>query len=155
MDYRAVKSQFRQTGKITLKDSRGQVFEWFSPDGCPPGSTGVFLIHELYQLQGLVGSFSEVALDIVEFSPDKVIFHSPPAKGPVIGMNSTGLIKFALIKLPFWHRLLFELRETVVLQWVENTGEVPHSGEQPFPLQAKGSKAMELHADGKVKIINA
>ncbi|NHE59359.1 hypothetical protein [Cyclobacterium plantarum] len=155
MDYRAVKSQFRQTGKITLEDSRGQVFEWLSPGRYPTGASGIFLIHELYQLQALVGSFSEVALDIVEFSPDKVIFHSPPANGPKDGMNSTGLIKFALIKSPFWHRLLFELRETVVLQWVENTEEAPHSGEQPFPLQAKGSKAMELHADGKVKIINA
>jgi len=154
VDYRSVKAQFRQTGKITFQDSRGKVFEWLSAGSNTAGAGGIFLIHEVYQLQALVGNFSEVALDIVEYAPDKVIFHSPPVNGFGNGVNSPGLIKFALIKSPYWHRLLFELRKTVVLQWPEKPEQPGLIGEQPFPLQEYGSKAMELHADGKVKIIH-
>ncbi|SHN13333.1 hypothetical protein SAMN04488057_107180 [Cyclobacterium lianum] len=151
MDYRAVKSQFRQKGTITIKDSRGTTFQWFSPKDPNMPHTGVYLIHEVFQLQALAGSFSEVALDIVEYSADKVIFHSPPAPGINGRVNSGGLIKFALIKSPFWHRLLFELRDTVEMQWVEKSGEIPFLAQEAFPLHFSETETMELHADGRVK----
>lgn len=156
MDYRAAKNQFKKSGSLTFKDPKGAHFRWRKPESPPPGAKGVFLIHEIYQLKALVGAFSEVALDLVEFSPDTVIFHSPPKGFLVSETISEGLITFALIKSPYWHRLLFELTETVYMERIPEVEiDTMIYSEQVFPLPEKGAKSIELHADGKVKILNA
>ncbi|WP_162417993.1 hypothetical protein [Cyclobacterium roseum] len=156
MDYRAAKNQFKETESLTFKYPKGKCFRWVKAGSWQPTGKGVFLIHETYQLQALVGSFSEVALDLVEFSPDTVMFHSPPKGFLGTEMISEGLITFALIKSPYWHRLLFELREIVYMEWIPELVTPDLIGsDQAFPLAEKGARSIELHADGKVKIHNA
>lgn len=158
MDYRAVKMQFRHSGKLCFEDPIGNRFRWGRFDSWNAGNTGIFLLHDLQQLRGLVGTFAEVALDLVEYSSDQVIFHSPPGGFLWGKTNSEGLITFALIKSPYWYRLLYDLREIVYMQWDE--GAEQGEGEwipavQDFPLPAAGGRAIEIHADGRVKIRNA
>ncbi|MDN3689332.1 hypothetical protein [Cyclobacterium jeungdonense] len=141
---------------LSFKDPKGAHFQWGKFGSRQPAGKGVFLIHETYQLQAMVGPFSEVALDLVEFSPDTVIFHSPPKGFLGSEMISEGLITFALIKSPYWHRLLFELREVVYMEWIPEIETADRiCSEQVFPLSENGAKSIELHADGKVKIRNA
>ncbi|WP_375583060.1 hypothetical protein [Cyclobacterium xiamenense] len=148
--------QFINEGKLRFEDPNGTRFQWEKFDSAKGKKDGVFLIHDLQQLRGLVGPFSEVALDLVEYSPDKVVFHSPPAGFLWSETNSKGLITFALIKSAYWRRLLFDLREIVYMQWEGRAaqGEWMRAA-QVFPLPAAGHKAIEIHADGRVKIRNA
>ncbi|MEX0884657.1 MAG: hypothetical protein WDZ72_14405 [Cyclobacteriaceae bacterium] len=152
MDFKIIIETFRKEGKLTIRDGKGHVFQIQKFQNCPPGEEDILLIHEMFQLKGIVGDFSEVALDIVEFSPDKLIFHSPKMGRLFDAPKSNEFIKFALIKHPYWNKLLFRLGEVVFFRpmisssWQVETQEV-------FPLLEGKIKEIQLNAQGGVKIL--
>ena len=152
MDYRELRTQFNKKNKLGFKDQKGNCFEWMKTSQWKRGMEGFFLIHEIYQVQTLLGNFSEVALDIVEYSADEVVFLSPPSSWFLNERNSGGLIKFALINSPQWKQLLYHLKEIVFLKWVDDPETSAIVMAEAFPL-TRSSRSMELHADGRVKII--
>lgn len=152
MDYRELRAQFSKTNKLSFQDQKGACFEWIKTSEWQPGMEGFFLIHEIYQLQSLLGNFSEVALDIVEYAADEVVFQSPPSSLFLNERNSGGLIKFALINSPQWKQLLHKIQELVFLKWVDEPEPAGIPVAEAFPL-CRSSRKMELHADGRVKII--
>jgi len=152
VDYRELRAQFSKTNNLSFQDQKGACFGWIKSSQWKPGMEGLFLIHEIYQLQSLVGNFSEVALDIVEYAADEVVFLSPPSSLFLNERKSEGLIKFALINSPQWKQLLHHIQEMVFLKWVDEPKPSTISGVADFPLNRK-SRMMELHADGRVKII--
>lgn len=146
------KDRFKREGSIAFHDGEGYNFRFLSIQSWKPEEGGILLLFDLYQLKGIVGNFSEVALDIIEFSPDKVVFHSPPVSWLTKEPVSKGLIKFALIKRPFWNRLLYQLGEVVVFQSAETAQDPVHTKEV-FSLNEGNVKEILLKADGGVKII--
>ena len=151
-DIKLSKDRFKKEGCITFRDGGGNTFQFLHLQGWKPDEGGVLLLYDLYQLKGIVGNFFEVALDIIEFSPDKVVFHSPPVSWLTNEPISKGLIKFALIKRPFWNRLLYQIGEIVVFQSVKTALE-PVDTKEIFPLNEGNIKEIQLKADGGVKII--
>ena len=152
VNFKELSAQFSKTNKLSFKDPQGAGFEWIKSSQWKPGMEGLFLIHEIYQLQSLVGNFSEVALDIIEYAADEVVFLSPPSSWFLNGGKSEGLIKFALVSSPQWKQLLHQIREIVFLRWVDEADPNAILGETAFPFTRK-PRLMELHADGRVKII--
>lgn len=146
------KDRFKREGSISFHDGEGNNFQFLCLQSWKPNEGGILLLYDLYQLKGIVGNFSEVALDIIEFSPDKVVFHSPPVSWLTNEPISKGLIKFALIKRPFWNKLLYQLGEVVVFQSVKTAQDSVHTKES-FPLNEENVKEIQLKADGGVKII--
>lgn len=116
------------------------------------GEEGVFLLYDLYQLRSIVPPFSDISLDIIDWAEEPIIFHSPVSPLLQNGPISKGIIKFALIKEPFWNKMLYACGQILVSQEVKDR----HKGlilEQAFPLQGKRVKEMYLSAEGQVKII--
>jgi len=153
VDYKEVSSQFASTGKLSFQDTEGGSFVWIKTSLWKPEMDGVFLIHEIYQLKSLVGNFSDVALDIVEYAADETVFLSPQPSWNINKGKSGGLIKFALVSSPYWKQLLRQIREIVFLKWEDKVLPSAIIGAQTFPFNRK-SRVMELHEDGRVKIIN-
>jgi hypothetical protein len=152
VDYKELNAQFSKTNKLSFQDPKGACFEWIKSSEWKPEMEGFFLIHEIYQVQSLVGNFSEVALDIVEYAADEVVFLSPQSSWFLNGGKSEGLIKFALVSSPQWKQLLHQIREMVFLKWVDEVQPPAILGAAAFPFTRK-SRLIELHADGRVKII--
>ena len=113
MDHKEISRQFTETGKISFEDTQGQGFDWVKVEQWRPEMDGLFLIHEIYQLKSLVGNFSEIALDIVEYAADETIFLSPQPSWNINKGKSGGLIKFALVGSPYWKQILQQIREIV------------------------------------------
>ncbi|EPR69029.1 hypothetical protein [Cyclobacterium qasimii] len=153
MDYKEVSRQFANTGQLSFQDKSGTSFELIKADLWKPEMEGVFLVHEIYQLKSLVGNFSDVALDIVEYAADQTIFLSPQPTWNLNKGKSGGLIKFALVSSAYWKQLLHQIREIVFLKWEDEVLPSAIKGTQNFPFNRK-SRVMELHEDGRVKIIN-
>ncbi|MEX2513688.1 MAG: hypothetical protein WD398_12355 [Cyclobacteriaceae bacterium] len=152
MDFNNIKEIFKNKGELTIHDGKDHVFQFIKLQHWHPAEEDILLIHEMFQLKGLVGNFSEVALDIIEFSPDKLIFHSPSMVKSINAPNSNGFIKFALIKHPFWNKLLFHLREVVVFRAMESSSWQVET-QEIFPLLEGKIKEMQLNAEGGVKIL--
>ncbi|WP_339904126.1 hypothetical protein [uncultured Cyclobacterium sp.] len=153
MDNKEISKQFSGDGKISFEDPNGLSFEWIKVEQWTPEMEGCFLIHEIYQLKSLVGNFSEIALDIVEYAADETIFLSPQPSWNINKGKSGGLIKFALVGVPYWKQILQQIGEIVFLQWKAEVGPSTIKGTQAFPFTRK-SKLMGLYEDGRVKIIN-
>ena len=153
MDYKEISKEFAKSGQLNFQDTKGANFEWIKVTDWKPEMEGVFLVHEIYQLKSLVGNFSDVALDIVEFAADKTIFQSPQPAWNINKGKSGGLIKFALVSSPFWKQVLNQVREIVFLRWQNEVLPSTIKGLQAFPFNRE-SKVMQLHEDGRVKIIN-
>lgn len=154
MEVNHLVSTLKEKGSISFKASSGEVIRWdlVSSVNGSYEADGVFLIHELYQLRGIAKPFSEVSLDIVEWSEDPVIFHTDA--GPLLlGEPFSGrIIKFALIKDPYWKNLLKRIGGTVY-----STYRTDLDGDfiirEPFPLCKGNVKEIYLSAEGQVKMI--
>mgnify|MGYP003136021070 CR=1 FL=1 len=153
MDYKEISKRFASEGQISFEDANGVSFAWVKVDQWKPEMEGCFLIHEIYQLKSLVGNFSDIALDIVEYAADETIFISPQPAWNINKGKSGGLIKFALVGHPYWKKMLQQIREIVFLKWQEDVEPSAISGAEDFPFNQQ-SRLMGLYEDGRVKIIN-
>lgn len=152
MDLYTAIGLLKEKGILQVLDGAGNRFDLKELSVWPQGTAGVFLIHDLFQIRNLAGNFSEVALDIVSYSPDKVIFHSPVNPMLKNGPISNGIIKFVFVKEDFWNRLLFQFGRQLI--FCAGKGErSDFRTEVRFPLFAGNIREIFLGAEGEVKII--
>ncbi|MFC4872385.1 hypothetical protein [Negadavirga shengliensis] len=152
MDLNSAIKVLKEKGSLHAQDSTGNCFDLVELTAWNQKSEGVFLIHDLFQIRNFAGKFSEVALDIVAYSPDKVIFHTPANPYLENGPNFNGIVKFALIKEGFWNKLLYQFSRQLVFS-PEKGGPSDFRSEVRFPLFAENVKELFLGAEGEVKII--
>ncbi|GMQ26800.1 hypothetical protein Aoki45_34830 [Algoriphagus sp. oki45] len=154
MDYSAIVKSFRDSGKVTLKEGNSHLIQLIKPElwGNGEGADGVFLLFDLFQIRSICASFSEVSLDIVDFTSKPTIFHSPVSPTLSFGPIQNSEVKFSLIREPHWNKLLFQLSQPVVVR-ILSQGQADHQVSVFFPLLMKGVKEMFLGPEGEVKII--
>lgn len=146
--------KFKENGSVFLEAGRGVPMKWTTLTSFSDVEVkeGVCLLFDLYQLRSIAPAFSDVSLDIIEWTEEPIIFHTPASPTLNSGPISKGIIKFALIKEPFWNKVLFACGQILVCQDVKEAVDALIL-EEPFPLQQKNVKEMYLSADGQVKII--
>jgi len=142
-----------EEGRITLKDKEGLLFDLIAPqnwDKEKDDAGGVFLLFDLFQIRSIAEQFSEVALDIVEFSEKPVIFHTPAGRTLPGGPTSGGNIRFLMLKKGYWNSLLFNFGKPLVYQKsIYKDSEYVLS--EVFPV---AHRSLFLGPEGDVKIIN-
>jgi hypothetical protein len=154
VSYNLIAKEIKEKGRVVLKDANNISMLWVLPnywDANTDGGDGVFLLHEIFQIRSIAEQFSEVALDIVEFSQKPVVFHTPVNKILSKGPIQNGLIKFFMIKNPEWKKLLFSIAQPVIIKSVQ--AEANFSVSELMPIFSPHVKEMFLTADGEVKIL--
>ncbi|GMQ29418.1 hypothetical protein [Algoriphagus confluentis] len=153
LDHSAIVKSFRDSGKVTIKEGNSHLIQLVKPElwEAEGGNDGVFLLFDLFQIRSVCVPFSEVSLDIVDFSSKPTIFHSPVNPSLSAGPIDHGEVKFSLIREPHWNKLLFQLSQPVVARTVPQ-GQADHQVTVFFPLLMKGVKEMFLGPEGEVKI---
>lgn len=147
-------NKLKENGSVFLRAGRGVPMKWTTLSSFDGGEVkeGICLLFDLYQLRTIAPAFSDVSLDIIDWSEESVIFHTPVSPILKSGPISKGIIKFALIKEPFWNKMLFASGQILVCQELDQENDA-WVLDEPFPLQEKNVKEMYLSADGQVKII--
>lgn len=147
-------NKLKENGSVFLQAGKGVPMKWTWLSSYADGEVkeGICLLFDLYQLRSIAPSFSDVSLDIIDWAEEPVIFHTPVSPLLRSGPISKGIIRFALIKEPFWNKMLFATGQILVYQQVSEVSDALIL-EEPFPLQGKNVKEMYLSADGQVKII--
>ncbi|MCC5938848.1 MAG: hypothetical protein JJU34_16330 [Lunatimonas sp.] len=146
--------QIKELGTVSLLISGGNILclSKLSAVKAPVSENAVFLLYDLFQLRTIAKPFSEVSLDIVEWAEDPVIFHTDVNRLVMKDSFSGEIIKFAVLKDPFWKNSLRSIGEIVVCLPDLSEGkvwELPH----PLPLFGKSVKQLYLSAEGQVKWI--
>lgn len=115
-------------------------------------SRSLFLLHELFQLRSIAKPFSDVSLDIVEWSEEPVIFQTE--RNPMLNLDQfTGKnVRFALIKDAYWRYSLRAVGE-IVLGLPGTPDEEVWDVVQPFSLFSGKTKEIYLSAEGVVKML--
>ncbi|HSI77885.1 MAG TPA: hypothetical protein VK957_18445 [Lunatimonas sp.] len=154
LEIKTLINKVKENGSVFLQAGGGLPMKWTKLSSFTDSEVreGVCLLFDLYQLRSIAPSFSDISLDIIDWAEEPIIFHTPVSPLLKSGPISKGIIKFALIKEPFWNKMLFASGQILVSQEV-NEGIDTLILEEPFPLQQKNVKEMFLSADGQVKII--
>lgn len=118
-------------------------------------SRGVFLLFELFQIRSIVVPFSEVSLDIVEYSSKPVIFQSPAHESLRNAPVVDGKVKFSMIREGIWNKLLFGYGRPLIFLNAQTGERTDIETKDKFPLLINGVKEMFLGPEGEVKILNA
>lgn len=154
MDHSQIVSAFRDNGKVSIKEGNGNVITLIKPELWTEemGENWVFLLFDLFQIRTLCKQFSEVSLDIVEYSSKPTIYHSPANAISKHGPIKDGVLKFSLILEPNWNKLLFQISQPVLVQ-IHAKEQAPFETKILFPLLSPGCKELYLGPEGEVKII--
>jgi len=142
-----------QEGRITLRDKDGLLFDLISPqqwDNGKDDAEGVFLLFDLFQIRSIAEQFSEVALDIVEFSEKPVIFHTPAGRSLMGGPSAEKTVRFLMIKKGFLNSLLFNYGKPLVFQKSRHKN-TEYKLDEIFPV---AHRSLFLGPEGDVKIIS-
>ncbi|WP_192346800.1 hypothetical protein [Algoriphagus sp. Y33] len=154
MDHAQLVSAFREKGVLHLKEGNGKVVTLMRPELWKPemGEDWTFLLFDLFQIRSICEPFSEVSLDIVEYTNKPTVYHSPANRiiknGPIVD----GVLKFSLILEPNWNKLLFQISQPVLLKLDSQKATSFHTSIL-FPLLSPTTKEMFLGPEGEVKII--
>nr|WP_246535299.1 MULTISPECIES: hypothetical protein [Litoribacter] len=135
-----------------MQEKSGMRFELISPEKWEKGKDdkeGIFLLFDLFQIRTITEQFSEISLDIVEFTTKPVVFHSPVNKVLQSGPMVDGNVKFLMIKEGVWNKVLFAIGRPVVFQKAGREAEVIVDDNFIMP-----SKEMFLGPEGDVKILD-
>jgi hypothetical protein len=141
-----------EEGRITLKDKEGLLFDLFAPamwESEKDDQKGVFLLFDLFQIRSIAEQFSEVALDIVEYSEKPVIFHTPAGRTFSAGPRYDGNVRFMMIKKGYWNSLLFTYGKPLVFQKSAHRG-TEYILNEVFP---EAHRSLFLGPEGDVKIL--
>lgn len=152
MDVSTIVNELRQKGRVAVRDGSGKVVELIVPEHFDPQSDSkeaVFLLVDLFQIRGIAGQFSEIALDIIEFASKPTIYTSPASSLQKSGPIIQGNVRFCILKKGIWQKIVFGFSRPLVFQ---EGGDPAGAVEEPFPLFQKEVKKMFLTADGEVKI---
>jgi len=142
-----------EEGRITLKDKDGFLFDLVVPqkwDSEKDDAEGVFLLFDLFQIRSIAEQFSEVALDIVEYTEKPVIFHTTAGRAFPGGPTSDGNVRFLMIKKGYWNSLLFNFGKPLVFQRSRSKGS-EYELDEVFPA---AHRSLFLGPEGDVKILN-
>nr|MBI1230826.1 hypothetical protein [Cytophagales bacterium] len=146
-------NELKEKGSGFLQAGAGEPMKWtLLSTYRDQGDSGVCLLYDLYQLRTIAPPFSDVSLDIVDWTEEPVIFHTPVSPLLVHGPISKGIIKFVLVKEAFWNRMLYSIGQILVTE-SGNEGQNGLQIDQNFPYQGKNVKEIYLTAEGHVKII--
>ncbi|KEO72626.1 hypothetical protein [Anditalea andensis] len=153
MEIKTITKILTDEGRITLKDKDGLLFDLIVPhkwSSEKDDAEGIFLLFDLFQIRGIAEQFSEVALDIVEFSEKPVIFHTPAGRALPGGPITEGNVKFLMLKKGFWNTLLFNFGKPLVFQKSRHNGS-EYILQDNFPM---AHRSLYLGPDGDVKILD-
>ncbi len=157
MDIKAISQILRDHGRVALKDGQGQAFELISHgqwNGQSDRMDSIFLLFDLFQIRNIAVPFSDVSLDIVEFTTKPVIYHTPANPHLTEAPIASGRVRFAMIKDGNWNKLLFNFGKLLIYQAVTDDRSVDFEVPDKFPLLGTGVKEMFLGPEGEVKILN-
>lgn len=154
LDHAKIVKAFRDQGKVSIKEGNGKIVTFLKPElwSTAMGNDWVYLLFDLFQIRSICKPFSEVSLDIVEYSNKPTIYHSPANSILKHGPIEKDVLKFSLILEPDWNKLLFQFSNPVIvkLSSIESPAfETPKF----FPLYNPSFKEMYLGPEGEVKII--
>lgn len=153
MDTKAIIQLLRDKGRVALKDGQGHAFELIAHEKWNDGQDGIFLLYDLFQIRSIAIPFSDVSLDIVEFTTKPIIYHTPVSTNLADAPIVDGQIRFAMIKEGNWNRLLFNIGKLVIYHTKTDDGPVDFDMADKFPLIGKEVKEMFLGPEGEVKIL--
>ena len=157
MDIKSIIQILRDQGRVALKDGQGQVFNLISQecwDAQNDQRDGIFLLFDLFQIRSIAVPFSDVSLDIVDFTTKPVIYHTLANPHLTVAPIRDGQVRFAMIKDGNWNKLLFNFGKLLVYQAVIDDRQVDFDTADKFPLVGKEVKEMFLGPEGEVKILN-
>ena len=144
---------FKEKGSVCLKEGNGKVFTIHKGSLAAQERVhnGIYLLFDLFQIRTLCMPFSEVSLDIVDFSSKPSIYQSPVNPLLPNGAVTDGTVRFSLIKEPSWNKLLFQMAQPVLfIEEKERVADVETS--LLFPLFNPNTKELFLGPEGEVKI---
>lgn len=155
LDQQAIVKTFREKGQVTIKEGNGKNLTLLKIEEWTPemGLDWTFLLFDTFQIRTVCERFSEVSLDIVDFSSKPTIYHSPVSRVIKNAPIQDGNIRFTLLREPNWNKLLFQISQPVLAKIVEDKKEADAQTELYFPLLAPSTKEMFLGPEGDVKII--
>lgn len=125
----------------------------FSYENARQQTKGIYLLYEIFQLRSIALPFEEVALDLIEWTEKPVVFSTFPSKLLEDAINSDALIKFALIKEPYWKDFLYNSGQIVLCQHTDK-GIPDFVTGKSFPWTTSSATEMFIGPDGEVKIWN-
>ena len=155
LDQQAIVKTFREKGQVTIKEGNGKNLTLLKMENWKPemGFDWTFLLFDTFQIRTVCEPFSEVSLDIVDFSSKATIYHSPVSRVIKNAPIEEGNIRFSLIREPNWNKLLFQISQPVLAKIDHEKNEVDAQTELYFPLLGPNTKEMFLGPEGDVKII--
>lgn len=156
LDIKSIVQILKKEGRILLTEGQGNSLELVVPESWDVllDKNGVFLLFELFQIRSIAVPFSEVSLDIVEFTSKPVIYHSPVNENLQNAPVVDGKIKFAMIREDSWKQLLYNFGRPLIYKKTNKTGVAPIETKIKFPLLTSDVKEMFLGPEGEVKILN-
>ena len=153
MEIKTIIKILNQEGRITLRDKDGLLLDLIAVPNWIPGkddAEGVFLLFDLFQIRSIAEQFSEVALDIVEFSEKPVIFHTPAGRSLIGGPAAEGVVRFLMVKKGFWNSILFNYGKPLIFQKSQQNNTA-YKLDEIFPV---AHRSLFLGPEGDVKIIS-
>lgn len=156
MDIKAIIQLLRDKGRVSLKDKQGQTIELIAHekwDSSKDRGDGIFLLFDLFQIRSIAMPFSDVSLDIVEFTTKPLIYHTPANKNLADAPMANNQIKFVMIRDGNWNKLLFNYGKLLICQTVTADRGADFEVLDKFPLLGQGVIEMFLGPEGEVKIL--
>jgi hypothetical protein len=157
VEIKEVVNKIKEKGRVRIREGNGSVLELIDTKHWNPSTDdyeGIFLFFDLFQIRNVADQFSEVSLDIVEFATKPTIYHTPVNRLLKAGPIEHGNVRFALIRKPFWNKLLFAYSQPLILQY-SKIQEFDFETSEFFPLLSAGTKELYLGAEGDIKILKA
>ena len=157
VDIKAIIQLLRDQGRVVLKDRAGHVFElinseqWADVDG---RTDGIYLLFDLFQIRSIAVPFSDISLDVVDFSTKPVIYHTLANPHLLSAPIKDGQVRFAMIKEGSWNKLLFNFGKSLIYQAVADGRSLDFDTVDKFPIVDGEVKQMFLGPEGEVKILN-
>lgn len=153
MEVKIIVQELREKGRCCILEGNGKIVELIVPDHyeAEKDQDALFLLVDIFQIRGIAGQFSEIALDIVEFATKPTVYTSTASplleKGPI----EDGKVKFSILKPGFWNKIVFNFGRPLLFKQTNDSaflGEV----KDKFPLFGSGVKKLFLSPEGEVKI---
>ena len=157
MEINSVTKKLRDGGKVVIKEGNNLLFELIVPSKWEvqkDSSDGVFLLYDTFQIRTLSNQFSEVSLDVVEYANKPTIYHTPVNRFYKDGPIHEGLVKFSMVKHPFWNSLLYTFGQPLVFQQIKEQ-LFDFETREYFPLLTTGVKEIYLSPEGDIKILKS
>ncbi|WP_200976233.1 hypothetical protein [Echinicola sp. 20G] len=154
MEVKTIVEELREKGRVCVEEGSGKVIELIDPNHYESGKDSdeaVFLLVDIFQIRGIAGQFSEIALDIVEFATKPTVYTTLASKLLENGPVKDGRVKFSVFRNDIWNKIVFSFSRPLIYQEKNGADDVIKLKEK-FPLFKSDVKRLFLSPDGDVKI---